>query len=82
VQSAPLICRNSYMREQCAKLSRGHDPPKAVNYIFKRSGLLSHVYVSNIAAEERYAALHWVESRGYCVGWTAESVALPPSQRR
>lgn len=37
VQSAPLVADlEAYMREQCAKLSRGHDLTKAMNYMFKR----------------------------------------------
>src|SRR5215208_3513483 len=36
-QSAPLVADlEAYMREQCAKLSRGHDLAKAMNYMFKR----------------------------------------------
>ena len=38
-QSAPLVADlEAYMREQCAKLSRGHDLAKAMNYMFKRWG--------------------------------------------
>ena len=40
-QSAPLVADlEAYMREQCAKLSRGHDLAKAMNYMFKRWALL------------------------------------------
>ncbi|MGY3238213.1 hypothetical protein ACVMAJ_005103 [Bradyrhizobium sp. USDA 4448] len=36
-QSAPLVADlEAYMREQCAKLARGHDLAKAMNYMFKR----------------------------------------------
>jgi hypothetical protein len=36
-QGAPLVADlEAYMREQCAKLSRGHDLTKAMNYMFKR----------------------------------------------
>jgi transposase len=36
-QSAPLVADlEAYMRQQCAKLSRGHDLAKAMNYMFKR----------------------------------------------
>ncbi|MGY4311255.1 hypothetical protein ACVWW1_000558 [Bradyrhizobium sp. JR3.5] len=36
-QSAPLVADlEAYMREQCTKLSRGHDLAKAMNYMFKR----------------------------------------------
>ena len=36
-QSAPLVAElEAYMHEQCAKLSRGHDLAKAMNYMFKR----------------------------------------------
>jgi transposase len=35
--SAPLVASlQAYMREQCAKLSRGHDLAKAMNYMLKR----------------------------------------------
>jgi transposase len=35
--SAPLVADlQTYMREQCAKLSRGHDLAKAMNYMLKR----------------------------------------------
>jgi transposase len=35
--SAPLVAGlGTYMREQCAKLSRGHDLAKAMNYMLKR----------------------------------------------
>jgi transposase len=35
--SAPLVADlHTYMREQCAKLSRGHDLAKAMNYMLKR----------------------------------------------
>jgi hypothetical protein len=36
-QSAPVVAElDAYMHEQCAKLSRGHDLAKAMNYMFKR----------------------------------------------
>ena len=36
-QSAPLVAEpDAYMHEQRAKLSRGHDLAKAMNYMFKR----------------------------------------------
>ena len=47
----------SYMREQCAKLSRGHDLAKAMNYMFKRWDSFTRflddgrVCLSNNAAE-------------------------------
>jgi transposase len=47
----------AYMREQCAKLSRGHDLAKAMNYMFKRWGSFTRflddgrVCLSNNAAE-------------------------------
>src|SRR6195952_4837905 len=38
-ESAPLVADlEAYMREQWAKLSRGHDLAKAMNYMFKRWG--------------------------------------------
>ena len=41
-RSASLVADlEAYMREQCAKLSRGHDLVKAMNYMFKRWGLPS-----------------------------------------
>src|SRR6202453_2221326 len=57
-QSAPLVAElEAYMREQCAKLSRGHDLAKAMNYMFKRWGSFTRflddgrVCLSNNAAE-------------------------------
>ena len=57
-QSAPLVADlEVYMREQCAKLSRGHDLAKAMNYMFKRWGSFTRflddgrVCLSNNAAE-------------------------------
>jgi transposase len=57
-QSAPLVTDlEAYMREQFAKLSRGHDLAKAMNYMFKRWGSFTrflddgHVCLSNNAAE-------------------------------
>jgi transposase len=57
-QSAPLVADlEAYMREQCAKLSRGHDLAKAMNYVFKRWGSFTRflddgrVCLSNNAAE-------------------------------
>ena len=84
-QSAPLVADlEAYMREQCAKLSRGHDH-KAMNYMFKRWGSFTRflddgrVCLSNNAAEKRRcAASHWAESRGYSADPTAEGVAPPP----
>jgi len=84
-QSAPLVADlEAYMREQCAKLSRGHDLAKAMNYMFKRWGSFTRflddgrVCLSNNAAKERCAASHWAESLGYSAGPTAEGVAPPP----
>jgi transposase len=57
-QSAPLVADlEADMREQCAKLSRGHDLAKAMNYMFKRWGSFTRflddgrVCLSNNAAE-------------------------------
>jgi hypothetical protein len=57
-QSAPLVADlETYMREQCAKLSRGHDLAKAMNYMFKRWSSFTRflddgrVCLSNNAAE-------------------------------
>jgi hypothetical protein len=57
-QSAPVVADlEAYMREQCAKLSRGHDLAKAMNYMFKRWGSFTRflddgrVCLSNNAAE-------------------------------
>jgi transposase len=57
-QSAPLVADlEAYMREQCAKLSRGHDLAKAMNYMFKRWDSFTRflddgrVCLSNNAAE-------------------------------
>jgi transposase len=47
----------AYMREQCARLSCGHDLAKAMNYMFKRWGSFTRflddgrVCLSNNAAE-------------------------------
>jgi hypothetical protein len=56
--SAPLVADlQVYMREQCAKLSRGHDLAKAMNYMLKRWASFSRflddgrVCMSNNAAE-------------------------------
>ena len=57
-QSAPVVADlEAYMREQCAKLSRGHDLAKAMNYMFKRWASFTRflddgrVCLSNNAAE-------------------------------
>src|SRR5215471_5189146 len=57
-QSAPLVADlEAYMREQCAKLSRGHDLANAMNYMFKRWASFTRflddgrVCLSNNAAE-------------------------------
>ncbi len=57
-QSAPLVADlEAYMREQYAKLSRGHDLAKAMNYMFKRWASFTRflddgrVCLSNNAAE-------------------------------
>src|SRR6202045_3004239 len=57
-QSAPLVADlEAYMREQCAKLSRGHDLAKAMNYMFKRWDSFTRflddgrICISNNAAE-------------------------------
>jgi transposase len=57
-QSAPLVADlEAYMREQRAKLSRGHDLAKAMNYMFKRWDSFTRfledgrVCLSNNAAE-------------------------------
>lgn len=56
--SAPLVADlQVYMREQCAKLSRGHDLAKAMNYMLRRWASFSRflddgrVCMSNNAAE-------------------------------
>src|SRR6478672_11436282 len=57
-QSAPLVADlEAYMREQCARLSRGHDLAKAMNYMSKRWSSFTRflddgrVCLSNNAAE-------------------------------
>ena len=57
-QSAPLVADlEAYMREQCAKFSRGHDLAKAMNYMFKRWSSFTRflddgrICLSNNAAE-------------------------------
>jgi transposase len=56
--SAPLVADlEAYMHEQCAKLSRGHDLAKAMNYMFRRWNSFrrflddGRVCLSNNAAE-------------------------------
>ena len=77
------ICK-AYMREQAAKLSRGHDLAKAINYMLKRWAAFTRflddgrVCLSNNAAESGCAASHWAENRGYSAGPTAEGSAPPP----
>jgi transposase len=71
-QSAPLAPDlEAYMREQCVKLSRGHDLAKAMNYIFKRWSSFTRflddgrVCLSRTTPPKaRCAASHWAESRG------------------
>ena len=65
--SAPLVANlEAYMREQCAKLSRGHDLAKAMNYMLKRWPSFTRflddgrVCLSNNAAERAL--------RGICLG--------------
>jgi hypothetical protein len=84
-QSASLVADlETYMREQCAKLSRGHDLAKAMNYMFKRwapshaSSTMAASASRTTPPKERCAASHWAESRGYSAGPTAEDVAPPP----
>src|SRR3954464_2545571 len=57
-QSPPLVADlEAYMRQQCAKLSRGHDLAKAMNYMFERWASFTRflddgrVCLSNNAAE-------------------------------
>ena len=82
-RSSPIW--KAYMREQCAKLSRGHDLAKAMNYMFKRWGsftMLSsddgRVCLSNNAAGR--AARHLTGQKVVVIlaGPTAEGVGPPP----
>ncbi|MET4236319.1 hypothetical protein ABIA85_009634 [Bradyrhizobium sp. LA6.10] len=73
-QSAPLVADlEAYMREQCAKLFRGHDLAKAMNYMFKRwppshaSSTMAASASRTMLPKERCAASHWAEkSWSFC----------------
>jgi transposase len=69
--SRPLVDDlHVYMREQAARLSRGHDLVKAFNYILKRWASFTlflqdgRVCLSNNAAERGLRGSPWEESRG------------------
>jgi transposase len=98
-QSAPLVADlEAYMREQCAKLSRGHDLAKAMNYMFKRWASFTRflddgrVCLSNNAAERalRGIAMHeslCTPSSSVCKHWNRVGVdnatrATFPGHRR
>ena len=84
--SAPLVADlQVYMREQCAKLSRGHDLAKAMNYMFKRWASFTRflddgrVCLSNNAAERALRGIAiGQKARGYSVDPTAAASAPPP----
>jgi len=74
----------AYMREQCAKLSRGHDLAKAMNYMFKRWSSFTRflddgrVCLSNNAAERALRGIALGRKSWLFAAPTAEEVALPP----
>jgi transposase len=83
-QSAPLVADlEAYMREQCAKLSRGHDLAKAMNYMFKRWASFTRflddgrVCLSNNAAER--ALRHRIGQKVVVILWVRPRRA--PSRR-
>src|SRR5207247_5997095 len=55
------------MREQCAKLSRGHDLAKAMNYMFKRWGSFTRFLDVEEACEGAPALEHVVHGLGQIV---------------
>jgi hypothetical protein len=65
------------MREQRAKLSRGNDVAKAMDYMLKRWTAFTRflddgrICLSNNAAERGCAASPWAESRGCSAAPTA-----------
>jgi transposase len=91
-QSAPLVADlEAYIREQCAKLSRGHDLAKAMHYMFKRWGSFTRFKMAASAfrttPRKSLRGIALAKNRGYSAGPTAEGVAPPPfivssSQRR
>jgi len=83
--SKPLIEElQVYMREQRAKLSRGHDLAKAIDYILKRWTAFTRflddgrVCLSNNAPNARCEALLWAENLGCSADPTAAASAPPP----
>jgi hypothetical protein len=86
-QSAPLVADlEAYMREQCAKLSRGHDLAKAMNYMFKRWASFTRflddgrVCLSNNAAERALRGIAiceslYIPSSSVCKHWNRVVVA-------
>jgi len=74
----------AYMREQCARLSRGHDLAKAMNYMFKRWSSFTRflddgrVCLSNNAAERALRGIALGRKSWLFAASTAEEVALPP----
>jgi hypothetical protein len=74
----------AYMREQPAKLSRGHDLVKAIQYMLKRWPAFTlfledgRVCMSNNAAERGLRASLWGESHGCSADRTAEGSAPRP----
>ena len=83
--SAPLVAElESWMREQRAKLSRGNDVAKAMDYMLKRWPAFTRflddgrIVSRTTQQNERCAALPWVESRGYSLApIVADSAPLP-----
>ena len=83
--SAPLVADlESWMREQRAKLSRGNDVAKAMEYMLKRWPAFTRflddgrICLSNNAAERACAELPLEESRGCSAAPIAADSAPPP----
>ena len=72
------------MREQRAKLSRGHDLAKAIDYILKRQDAFTlflddgRVCLSNNAAERALEGSLWAENHGCSAAPTVAGNAPPP----
>ena len=72
------------MRDERAKLARGSDVAKAMDYMLKRWIAFTRflddgrVCLSNNAAERGLRGIAWVESRGCSPAPIAAASALPP----
>ena len=83
--SKPLVDElHVYLREQRAKLSRGDDLAKAIDYILKRWAAFTlflddgRVCLSNNAAERTLRAWLWGENHGCSADLTEGVTVLPP----